>query len=80
MDRAGCRGGRCGVNRLSARKRLQLAFRERASIVGILLSCMCEFPNEKYETSSEHSQNCPAHRMIASRDVARATREEAVRP
>lgn len=40
------------------------AYRERAGMVGELLSCICCYPLERSDTTTAHDIHCPAHAMI----------------
>lgn len=44
--------------------RAQLAFRERAGLIGALTSCVCGFPLVKYPTETQHEEVCPAHAVL----------------
>jgi hypothetical protein len=48
------------------------AFRVRAGMQALLLSCLCCYPLVKAETESEHEEWCPAHRQwLSAREVER---------
>lgn len=42
------------------------AFRVRAGMQALLLSCLCCYPLEKAATESEHPEWCPSHRIFLS--------------
>lgn len=48
------------------REVMERALRLRAGIIGALSSCLCSFPVELHETSSQHHATCPAHHIIES--------------
>ncbi len=62
------------------KKTREHAFRIRCGMIGDLASCLCCYPLEKAETSSEHREWCPAHLLHLSReeqsrvDAARSAR------
>lgn len=47
------------------------AFRVRAGMQALLLSCLCCYPLVKAETESEHQEWCPAHRLWHSMRAAK---------
>ena len=48
----------------------EAAFRERAGMQALLVSCLCCHPIEDYPTASQHADWCPAHGMWVSMQAA----------
>jgi hypothetical protein len=62
---------RAALTSLKGKKRMYEAFRLRAGMIGILQSCLCDYPLGKYETPSGHDEVCPSTGLFAS--LQRAT-------
>jgi hypothetical protein len=57
---------RKALTSLKGRKRMDAAFRLRAGMIGVLQSCLCDYPLERYATSSGHHESCSGHRIFLS--------------
>lgn len=57
---------RAELTRLRSRRRMDAAFRLRAGMIGVLQSCLCDYPLEAYPTSSGHHAGCPSHALHES--------------
>jgi hypothetical protein len=57
---------RAEMTKLKGRKRLDAAFRVRQGMAGVLQCCLCDYPLERYDTKSGHTEACPAHGMFVS--------------
>ncbi len=65
---------RAQLFKLKGRKRMDAAHRLRAGMIGVLQSCLCDYPLETYPTSSGHDASvCPAHRVFEACARAKAS-------
>lgn len=55
---------RSALRSLKGRARMDAAFRMRAGMIGVLQSCLCDYPFETYTTESGHHEKCPATRVF----------------
>lgn len=58
---------RAELTKLKGRKRMEAAYRLRAGMIGVLQSCICDYPLERYNTSSGHHERCTSQALTASR-------------
>lgn len=65
-------GERKSLLKTHGRKRLGEAFKLRAGMIGMLQSCLCDYPLTSYTTPSAHSDQCPSHALFASLQRAHA--------
>ena len=45
---------------------LERAYRMRCGLVAAAQCCFCAWPIVKHQTTTEHDERCPAHRIIES--------------
>jgi hypothetical protein len=65
---------------VTAPKNQMRAFRERAREIGILSSCICDFPVVRHPTESGHSVDCPSDYMTKVYERMARTNEHAAPP
>lgn len=55
------------LTKLKGRKRMDAAYRLRAGMIGVLASCLCDYPLERYATESGHHEKCPSEGLVMSK-------------